>query len=154
MPRTPPPIARLAPLVAELSLLLRRNTDVPEILRATGAKGGRHVGVLVSLAAQGPATIGDLATRLHMAQPHASAIVADLDREGLVERAPDPADRRRRIVQITKKVEPALDMMRRQRAEPLRQFLAGLTPEQADTFIDQLAQLVETLRTTAHDRRA
>jgi DNA-binding MarR family transcriptional regulator len=152
MPRTSPPIARLAPLVAELSLLLRRTADVPEILRAAGTKGARHVAVLVSLAAQGPATIGELATRLHIAQPHASAIVADLNREGLVKRTPDPADRRSRIVQTTKKVEPALATMRRQRAEPLQRFLSGLTPTQADTFIDQLAQLVDAIRVVTPDR--
>ena len=47
-----------------------------------------------------PATVGELASRLGLTLPTVSGVLADLDRAGLVERRPDPADRRRTIVQI------------------------------------------------------
>ena len=51
MPRPQPPIARPAPLLAQLAIALRRNRDdVPQVLKAAGQRGERHVAMLISLA--------------------------------------------------------------------------------------------------------
>lgn len=141
------PIARLAPLLPQLALTLRRNRgDIPEVLRAAGTRGERHVGMLVSLAIAGPATVSELAERLQMSSAHASLVVGELAEADLVEREHDPADRRHVVVSLSPTAEPAVAEMRRRRSAPLRRFLAELEPDAADEFIDHLARLVEILR--------
>jgi len=55
----------------------------------------------VNLLAQGPLTMKDLAGRLAVDAPYTTVVVDDLEVRGLVERQPDPVDRRRKIVAIT-----------------------------------------------------
>src|ERR1700746_3127222 len=56
----------------------------------------RHVAALEQIRG-GPLTVGELASRLDLTLPTVSGVLADLDRAGLVERRPDPADRRRTL---------------------------------------------------------
>lgn len=143
-----PPIARLAPLLPQLALALRRNRgEIPEVLRAAGKHGERHVGMLVSLAVAGPATVSELGERLGMSSAHASLVVGELAKADLVERDHDAGDRRRIIVSLSETAEPAVAEMRRRAAAPLLRFLADLDADEADAFIDQLARLVDVLRT-------
>ena len=66
---------------------------------ATAPLSPRHVAALEQIRG-GPVTVGELASRLGLTLPTVSGVLADLDRAGLVERHPDPADRRRTIVAI------------------------------------------------------
>lgn len=147
MPRAQPPIARLAPLLPQLAIVLRRNRGgVPDVLEAAGQKGERHVAMLISLAIAGPGTVSVLADRLDLSTAHASLVVGELARAGLVDRDHDPRDRRLIVVSLSETAKPAVAEMRRKRSGPLRAFLAELEPEEADTFIDHLARLVEIMR--------
>jgi DNA-binding MarR family transcriptional regulator len=147
MPRPQPPIARLAPLLPQLAIALRRNRgDVPEVLKAAGQKGERHVAMLISLALTGPGTVSELAERLDLSTAHASLVVGELARADLVRREHDPRDRRLIVVSLSETAKPAVAEMRRRRSGPLRAFLAELEPDDADAFIDHLARLVEILR--------
>jgi DNA-binding MarR family transcriptional regulator len=131
----------------QLAIVLRRNAgDVPEALRAAGSRGERHVATLVSLAAMGPATVGELGQRLGMTHAHASLVVGELAKAGLVERDHDPDDRRRIVVSVSERAGPALAEMRARGAAPLRRFLARLEEDEAHRFIDQLALLLSILR--------
>jgi DNA-binding MarR family transcriptional regulator len=62
--------------------------------------GASHA-VLEHLALAGPLTIGEAAAHLSRAQSVVSEIVAHLERQGLLEREADPADRRRTLVWLT-----------------------------------------------------
>ena len=147
MPRPQPPLARLAPLLPQLAIALRRNRgDLPDVLQAAGQKGERHVAMLISLAMLGPGTVSELAERLDLSTAHASLVVGELARANLVEREHDPRDRRRIVVSLSETARPAVAEMRRKRSGPLRAFLAELDDEEADAFIDHLARLVEILR--------
>ena len=53
-------------------------------------------------AAPAPLTMGQLAARLHTDRPYASVVVDDLERHGLVARLRHAADRRVRIVSVTR----------------------------------------------------
>lgn len=57
--------------------------------------------VLTHLAGSGPITIGEAARHLDRAQSVVSEIVSQLEGHGLLEREPDPADRRRTLVWLT-----------------------------------------------------
>jgi DNA-binding MarR family transcriptional regulator len=61
--------------------------------------------LLLVLAHGGPATINQIAERLHSGQSAASLLVDRLVQAHLVERSDDPADRRRAIVRLTEEGE-------------------------------------------------
>lgn len=61
-----------------------------------------HAGVIVlSLLARGPATQRELAGSQHMTEQTAGRTIAHLEATGHLRRTADPADRRRRVVEIT-----------------------------------------------------
>jgi DNA-binding MarR family transcriptional regulator len=142
-----PHIARLAPLLPQLALALRRRRgELPPALKQAGSLGERHVGSLISLAIDGPATVSDLAERTDMSLAHASLVVGELAGAGLVERDHDERDRRRIIVSLSDAAKPAVAQMRDRHAASLRRFLAELDDDEADRFIAQLSRLVACLR--------
>lgn len=63
--------------------------------------GFPHYAVLMSLVDLGPLAPHELATRLNTDRSHISTYIEALQRGGLVERHPDPSDRRRIIVAVT-----------------------------------------------------
>ena len=142
-----PRIARLAPLLPQLALALRRRRgELPPLLKQAGSLGERHVGALISLAIGGPATVSELAERTDMSLAHASLVVGELAGAGLVERDHDERDRRRIIVSLSDAAKPAVAQMRDRHAASLRRFLAELDDDEADRFIYQLSRLVACLR--------
>lgn len=147
MSNSVPPIARLAPLLPQLVLAYQhRSGELPGALRDAGRLGQRHVAMLVMLAISGPLSVSDLAQRTDMTVAHASLVVGELARAGLIERDHDPADRRRILVSLSGTAQPAVAEMRRRNAEPVLQFLSELGEDEADTFIAQLSRLLSLLR--------
>lgn len=141
-------IARLAPLLPQLGLALRRRRgELPVALKQAGGLGERHVGALISLAIAGPATVSELAERMDMSLAHASLVVGDLAGVGLVDRDHDERDRRRIIVSLSDTAKPAVAQMRNRHAGALGRFLSEFEDDdEAERFIDQLSRLVECLR--------
>jgi DNA-binding MarR family transcriptional regulator len=137
----------LAPLLPALMYAWReRSGEIPPALKEAGRHGERHVGALISLAIAGPATVSELAARLEISTAHASLVVGELARAGLVDRAHDERDRRRIIVSLSDRARPAIDEMRARHATPLVGFLGELGPGEADHFIEQLGRLVAHVR--------
>ena len=56
--------------------------------------GVAHIPVLVCLAEEGALTQTEIAQRTHVEQPTAAALLQRMDKAGLLERSPDPRDRR------------------------------------------------------------
>jgi DNA-binding MarR family transcriptional regulator len=69
-------------------------------------------------------------------------LVDDLEKAGLVERRPDPADRRARQVLLTKKGEKSFAAASRRIEEVERGVLGGLSEEDAATFRALLMKVV------------
>jgi DNA-binding MarR family transcriptional regulator len=69
---------------------------------------GASRAVLGHLAISGPLTVGEAARHLDRAQSVVSEIVDPLEAKGLLEREPDPADRRRTLVWLTPDGQEAL----------------------------------------------
>ncbi|WP_317620628.1 MarR family winged helix-turn-helix transcriptional regulator [Actinoplanes sp. KI2] len=65
-------------------------------------KGRKKIMVLVQLAA-GPLTAGEIAEAHGIDRPYATAIIDQLETDGLAERTTDPADRRRKLIALTPK---------------------------------------------------
>jgi DNA-binding MarR family transcriptional regulator len=81
---------------------------------------------LADLDRRGPRRITELAETQGVTQPAMTGLVGRLAGGGLVERAPDPADRRGVLVTVTAKGRSVLAARRRARAEALAELLDGL----------------------------
>jgi DNA-binding MarR family transcriptional regulator len=102
----------------------------------------RHVAALEQIR-HGPLTVGKLASQLDLTLPTVSGVLADLDRAGLVERRPDPADRRRTIVQIMPGQTALIGHWLDGAAKPLARVLDQLTPGEQQAFLKAM-NLLET----------
>src|SRR6201986_4630725 len=107
---------RLIQLFPRVTRGMRRWQDRAAPAPVPSPLSPRHVAALEEIRG-GPLTVGELASRLGLTLPTGSGVLADLDRAGLVERRPDPADRRRTIGQIV----PG-------QATPLGDWLHGAAP--------------------------
>jgi DNA-binding MarR family transcriptional regulator len=144
---SPPPIARLAPLLPQLVLTFQRRAGkLPAALRDAGPLGQRHVAVLVMLGIGGSLSVSELAQRIGLTVAHASLVVGELAKAGLVERDHDPADRRRILVSLSAAAQPAVAEMRERQSEPLLRFLSELSADEAETFTAQLTRLLSLLQ--------
>jgi len=101
--------------------------------------------VLEHLALAGPLTIGEAAAHLRRAQSVVSEIVSHLERQGMLERESDPADRRRTLIWLTPAGHAALH---RQREVLSAGLLAGalsrMQPDRADALLGALRALVQS----------
>jgi DNA-binding MarR family transcriptional regulator len=111
----------------------------------------RHVAALEQIRG-GPVTVGELASRLGLTLPTVSGVLADLDRAGLVERRPDPADRRRTIVQIVPGQATLIGQWLDGAARPLARVLDKLTPGEQEAFLKAMDLLETELRGQDTDR--
>ncbi|MDL9935345.1 MarR family transcriptional regulator [Gordonia sp. ABSL1-1] len=115
--------AALRPSLTRLYLALRRHTPISEYTAAQAS-------ALTVLVDHGPMRMGELAERESIRMPTATALVDGLTRNGLVERRPDPADRRAVVVALTAHGSKVLDRVRGERDSILTSALSRLTDEQ------------------------
>ena len=96
---------------------------------------GRGSGRVKSLMwlTEGPLSLSGLAEGIGVDAPYATLIVDSLEQRGLVERQPDPADRRRKLVTLTPAGEDAVAQVLRIRREPPPGF-AGLSAAELGTL--------------------
>lgn len=105
----------------------------------------RHIAALEQLRG-GPVTVSELASRLGLTLPTVSGVLADLDRTGFIERHPDPADRRRTIVQITTAQASLITEWLDGAATPLARVLDKLNPSEQEAFLKAMNLLETELR--------
>ena len=109
----------------------------------------RHIAALEQIR-NGPVTVGELASRLGLTLPTVSGVLADLDRASLVERRPDPADRRRTIVQIIPAQATVIGQWLDGAARPLARVLDKLSPSEQAAFL----KAMDLLETELHEQDA
>ena len=126
---------RLHSAAIHLLRLLRRE-DV-----ASGVSPAR-LSALSVLVFGGPRTVGELAAAEQVRSPTMSRLVADLEREGLVCRAPSVGDGRAVVVTATAKGRRVLMAGRGRRVAALASRLDGLDPREV-AVLDQAAAIVE-----------
>ncbi|MDT0309559.1 MarR family transcriptional regulator [Streptomyces sp. DSM 44917] len=95
----------------------------------------RHGALLPQLlASERPLTVGELARRMRVSLPTASELVGALYRAGVVERRPDPGNRRRVLVSLAPAFHPAVERLVTARAAPLLRALDALSPRDRAGF--------------------
>ena len=116
---------------------------------ATAPLSPRHVAALEQLLG-GPVTVSELASRLGLTLTTVSGVLADLDRAGFIERHPDPADRRRTIVQVIPAQAALIGEWLDGAAKPLARVLDKLSPSEQAAFL----KAMDLLETELHSRDA
>ena len=108
--------------------------------------------VLMRLREQGPTRQSALASAFELSPHSITDMVDALERRGLVERQPDPTDRRAKLVAITDAGEAGLDVANATRERLLKQIFGALSETDRATFLrllDSLDKAAEPLIT--HD---
>lgn len=108
------------------------------------------VATLSTLVRRGPRRVTELAASEGVAQPSMTALVTALERDGLVERRPDPRDKRAALVSITDAGQEYVARRRRVGADLVTSTLEELTESDRAA----LADAVEALRRVREIRAA
>ncbi|MFL5830909.1 MAG: MarR family winged helix-turn-helix transcriptional regulator [Solirubrobacteraceae bacterium] len=139
MPTKTDPALMASELRAVLGQLVRR-------LRQEHGFPLSHGAVLGRLDREGAQSVSDLAAAERVRPQSMAQTVGDLEGEGLVERRPDPDDRRRALVELTAHGREVLAQDRRQRVGWLAGAIADdFTPREQE----QLRGAIELLRRLA-----
>jgi DNA-binding MarR family transcriptional regulator len=143
-----------APPGAEASVASRLGMGVMRLerklrQRSAGAVTASQYAALVTVSKKGELTLGELAAAEGVAPPSMTRIAANLEQAGLVERRPDPLDRRVARVAISQKGAELLAEARNLRALYLSERFAELGAEE----VEVLGQAAELLNRLASDPR-
>jgi DNA-binding MarR family transcriptional regulator len=117
MPRSADATRAATELRAVLGQLMRR-------LRSENTRPQSQLAVLSRLDRGGPQTTSGLAAAEHMRPQSMAEVVADLQSDGLVDRTPDPTDRRQLLVALTQEGREFIKDERRRREDWLSQAIA------------------------------
>jgi len=100
---------------------------------------------LFELVDQGPVRLNDLAARMGASAPTASRAVDALDELGLVDRKPDPADRRALQLDLTPEGRRSVEERKARVLEAVRPAVAKLTAAEREQLASLLARLADEL---------
>ncbi|MGX7674022.1 MarR family winged helix-turn-helix transcriptional regulator [Plantactinospora sp. DSM 117369] len=120
---------------------------VAEGFSSVGARG-YHYRLLATLEEFGPASQAALGRRSGIHLSDMVATINELADRNLVERAPDPSDRRRNIISLTATGKRQLRRLEKRLAECQDELLAPLSPEERARLTELLSRLLGH-----HDRR-
>jgi DNA-binding MarR family transcriptional regulator len=125
MPR--PPQERdldIAELTSVLEDFTRMSIRLPSVQRLSFTT----LSVLHTLAGRGPKRLSELAASEQVTQSAITQMVIKLEREGLVQRHPDPSDGRAVLVRVTPAGAAVIEGRRTERRDRLTDLAGQLTP--------------------------
>ena len=128
--------SRLRLAIARTARRLRQNSGTELTAALTAA--------LATVECKGPITPSELASVENIKRPTATRIVSRLEEQGLVERTPDPTDRRSFLVGITPQGRTLLSRLRKRKNAYLAKRLRELDPEDVDA-LERAADILERL---------
>ena len=102
-----------------------------------------HYAVLATLEESGPASQAELSRRTGVYRSDLVAVINELTDRGLVERAPDPADRRRNVITMTERGRARFARLDELLTELEDEVLAPLSRAERDQLAELLARLVD-----------
>jgi DNA-binding MarR family transcriptional regulator len=100
---------------------------------------------LASINRSGPLTPSELADIERVKRPTMTRTLACLEREGLIERTPDPADGRSSLVALNDAGHDRMTRLRRRKSAYLARRLRRLDPDEVETLA-RAAELLERMR--------
>jgi DNA-binding MarR family transcriptional regulator len=138
MPTRTNPAVVASDLRVALGQLMRR-------LRAEHRFPLSHGAVLGRLDRAGPCSVSDLAAAERVRPQSMAQTVAELEADQLVARRPDPADRRRALVELTEAGRDALEADRRRREGWLAKTIAEDLTAEEQVVLDRAIALLRRL---------
>ena len=134
--------------------------DVARLLRVDADKRARahdmtraQWGILIWLERQPGISQKELSELLEVEPITVARLIDRLEARGMVERRPDPRDRRIWRLHLQPPARPVLHDIARQRAEITRMVTAGVDEDTVDTMIGALLRMKTTLIQEAHAAR-
>jgi DNA-binding MarR family transcriptional regulator len=112
-----------------------------ELARADARKW--HYAVLASLQEYGPGSQAELSRRSGIYRSDMVGVLNELAERDLVERAPDPADRRRNVITISPRGRRHLRRLDNVLDDLHDELLAPLSPAERDQFVQLLTRLLD-----------
>lgn len=102
-----------------------------------------HYKVLAALDEYGPASQAALGRRCGIDRSDMVAAINELSERAFVERAPDPADRRRNVVTLTRNGRSQLRALDRLVTDAQDELLSPLAPRERTQLVDLLTRIVD-----------
>ncbi|MFI2367883.1 MarR family winged helix-turn-helix transcriptional regulator [Streptomyces sp. NPDC018833] len=102
-----------------------------------------HYAVLASLQEYGPGSQAELSKRSGIYRSDMVSVLNELAERDLVERAPDPDDRRRNIITISAQGRRHLRLLDKVLDDLHDELLAPLSPAERDQFVQLLTRLLD-----------
>ena len=134
-------------LLVKLVLMTRRfRNQLDEGLRKIGQSTARMEALSAILNLKGPISQTDLARRLRVEAATVTRMVDVLSKEGLVERTPDPNDRRVNLLSISPKGEATVEQIFRvydRKRSHLLQDLSGDDLERMEALVDLMTRRLD-----------
>lgn len=104
-----------------------------------------HLPVLRALAEHGAHTQKDLARLARVEQPTMAELLARMERSGLVQRQPNPIDKRGSLVSVTRSARTKLTKAAEALLNGEREAMAGFSAKERALFLDFLQRVVANL---------
>jgi DNA-binding MarR family transcriptional regulator len=140
--RTNPARTNPALVASDLRVVLGR---LIRRLRAEHRFPLAHGAVLGRLDREGSQSVSDLAASERVRPQSMAQTVGDLEADGLVKRRPDPADRRRALVELTQEGSDTLEADRRHRDGWLAEAIAGDLSAEEQAVLRDAVELLRRL---------
>ena len=100
-----------------------------------------HGNILFQLSVNEKMTMGDLAQKINRDKSTTTVLVRKLENEGFITGEPDPADKRSRIIYLTKKGQKFNTTARELSKDLLDTFYKGFTEKEKETFLKLLMRI-------------
>ncbi|MFI0710208.1 MarR family winged helix-turn-helix transcriptional regulator [Streptomyces inhibens] len=140
-PKTPDRLRRRASRLLS-QLTVRSDRLINEGLAQVDARKW-HYAVLASLQEYGPGSQATLSRRTGIYRSDMVGVLNELAERDLVERVPDPDDRRRNIITISARGRRRLPRLDKVLDDLHDELLAPLSPAERDQFVQLLTRLLE-----------
>src|ERR1700759_1756378 len=111
----------------------------------TGGMTATAVSALATINRAGPLTPSEIAQIERVKRPSMTRTLGSLEREGLIERTPDPTDGRSFLVAVNDAGRERMARLRRRKNAYLARRLRDLDPEEVETLA-RAAELLERMR--------
>src|SRR3954452_171065 len=116
-----------------------------EAAAETGGLTPPSTAALATIERHGPLTPSELAEIERVKRPTVTRTLACLEREGLIERTPDPADGRSALVAINAAGRERLRRLRGRKNAYLARRMQGLSSEEVET-LERAAEILDRIR--------
>jgi len=117
----------------------------------SGKLSGARMGVLFAVEKAGMVRMGDLAAKLNVAARTVTDLIDGMERDGLVQRLPDPNDRRAMLLELTAAAKAKFEVICALRERFTGEIFNAIDPHERDQLIQILSKIKDRLKSIVSD---